>query len=125
MKANDDAVPGAGASFFDCVEKPWRIDDTPACTGLWHVITQPTDYIDYDFYVCQHCKRVWEESFFYQDWEPHWHILAFEQFKEKRDLWETETGKNLYPELAFAGGIEGFINWMVTMPSPMNPWSMG
>jgi hypothetical protein len=92
----------------------------PQCANLWHFLEGSDSYMDYQYFICLDCNRIWESSRFYQDWEPHWTILSWEQFEAKPERWKDQTGVDHRPAEAMENGIEGLRAWAIGLTAPVS-----
>jgi hypothetical protein len=102
----------------DCRERPQNEFLDPRCAHLMLFLQGTDTYWEYKYYYCPHCQRIWESSFFYQDWEPFWEILAWEKFKEMKDRWRDAKSGDHYPAAIMEAGIERFGSWVQQLPAP-------
>ncbi len=85
----------------------------PRCKRLLLFLEGTDTYMDYRYYFCKDCRRIWESSMFYQDWEPHWTILPWAEFEGKTEKWIDISGKDFKPKLAFENGVDSFEQWIL------------
>ena len=75
-------------------------------------------YMDYRYYFCLDCLRIWESSKFYQDWEPHWTILTWDQFLAMPERWRDQAGQDHAPRAVMDQGFEAFRIWAQKQATP-------
>lgn len=101
----------------NCATHPTNEWMDPNCLKLWQFLEGTDSYMDYGYYICLDCRRIWESSMFYQDWEPHWTILTWEQFLAKPERWRDQTGVDHAPKVALQQGFEAFCQWALEQKS--------
>jgi hypothetical protein len=97
----------------DCATDPTDQFMEPRCKRLLLFLEGTDTYMDYRYYFCKDCRRIWESSMFYQDWEPHWTILPWAEFEGKTEKWIDISGKDFKPKLAFENGVDSFEQWIL------------
>ncbi len=110
MPTTDTQQPG---KTEDCLERPMDQFNEPRCKHLVCFLEGTDSYWDYRYLFCTRCRRLWESSMFYQDWEPHWTILTWDAFEGKAERWKDNSGKDFKPKLAFENGLESFEKWVL------------
>ena len=114
------AIPGRSQAAAAEQCKASTGQDDPACVNLRHFLSCPSaSFVDYDYFFCPVCERIWEKSFFYQDYWPHWTVIPFASFKEKRERWVQVTGVDEYPEQAFSGTVNELSAWVMKLEIPV------
>lgn len=91
----------------------------PRCRSL-HLFLEATDsYFDYKHYLCTDCDRIWKSSFFYQDWEPHWHCMDWAQFKASEVNWKDAGGRDHCPSAEALQSVDSFKAWVMQLEGPI------
>jgi hypothetical protein len=102
----------------DCRERPQNEFLDPRCARLVLFLQGSDSYWEYKYYYCPHCERVWESSFFYQDWEPFWEVIEWERFKGMKEKWRSG-GKDYCPQAEIAAGVRAFGEWALGLGAPI------
>lgn len=104
----------------DCRELPEDNFSEPRCLQLVVFLKGTDTYFEYQYAYCTHCHRIWERSFFYQDWEPHWTILPWEKFMEMQERWRDGSGKDHRPHAEMGAGVVAFEGWALGLKAPIS-----